>query len=345
MKLSSSIEMIMQLAGQEAVAGEFESIRPEHLLAAVLKFSELPVDEIAKAAPGSEAAKQLPIEVSALRSEFTTRGIDTTQIRRQLRATLGKGGHPFDGGAIHRSDEARAIFDSAARIADEAVEDTLTASHLFEAVLKAPTKAIAELLSESQRGPVKRASDTPLLDQHGVDLTALARAGQLANSDDRQVEAKALLEALTRANAKGILLIFEDWKTAQAVATAAAWAIAKKAAPQPLQRTRILDISSLPPNSPSGASSVGYEQLLEEAANAKDVVVLMSPIYGGPANSGRNHQMDALGGILRSKPLHFILPVAVAAYTAMFKNDVWWKKNAHPIWVRKDRGSGVPTEL
>ena len=55
MKVSASVEMVMQLAGQEAIAAEFKEIEPEHLLAALLKFSELPTEEMDKIAPGSTA--------------------------------------------------------------------------------------------------------------------------------------------------------------------------------------------------------------------------------------------------------------------------------------------------
>ena len=37
MKVSASIEFVMQLAGQEAIAGEYEKITPDHLMLGILK--------------------------------------------------------------------------------------------------------------------------------------------------------------------------------------------------------------------------------------------------------------------------------------------------------------------
>jgi len=339
--------MIMQLAGQEAIASEFDSIRPEHVLAAIFKFSELPVDEIVKVAPGSGAAKQLPVEVSELRKEFTARGIDSTLVRRQLRAALGKAGRPFDGGAIHRSDEARAIFDSGARIADDNGEETLTAVHLFEAVLKAPTKAIVELLSDSQRVPVKRVSNTPLLDQVGMDLTSNVRAGHFADVEDRQIEAKALLEALARSDGKSVLLVCDApvvGKTAKAVAVAAARAITQRTAPKQLLYARIVDLGT----SAFHSVEIGqgnFKQIVEEAAGAKNVVLLVEPVSKQSWKDPQSYRIQTIVDVACRRPLRFILPVSVSDYAAIFKSDGWWKKNAQPIWVGRGREKGVPTEL
>ena len=107
MKVSASIELVVQLAGQEAIAGRHKEIEPEHVCLALLKLAELPVEEADKIAPGSSAARELAAEVGAVREELQVRGVDTTEIRRRLRRTLGRGRNAYEGGPMHRSPAGR----------------------------------------------------------------------------------------------------------------------------------------------------------------------------------------------------------------------------------------------
>ena len=49
MKIAASIELVMQLAAQEATSGRFKEIEPPHIVAAILKFAELPGGEVERA--------------------------------------------------------------------------------------------------------------------------------------------------------------------------------------------------------------------------------------------------------------------------------------------------------
>lgn len=107
MKVSASIELSWQLAGREAIAGEFGQIEPEHFFAAVLKLAELPVEDVGNFAPGANVARELAAEVNTIRQELESRSIDSIRVRRALRARLGKGGAPYDGGENHRSQASK----------------------------------------------------------------------------------------------------------------------------------------------------------------------------------------------------------------------------------------------
>ena len=125
MKASASIELVWQIATQEAVAAEFAEIEPEHFLAAILKFSELPVDQVGNLAPGADAVREMATAVGKVREELQRRAIDSTRVRRELRVKLGNGGSPPDGGPKHRSQASRDMFDAAARMADEVNSEVL----------------------------------------------------------------------------------------------------------------------------------------------------------------------------------------------------------------------------
>ena len=98
MKASVSIELLWQLAAQEAIVGEFAEIEPEHFFAAMLKFAELPVEELGHLVRGGRVPRELATEVDSVREELDSREIDSTRVRRELRARLGKGGNPYHWG-------------------------------------------------------------------------------------------------------------------------------------------------------------------------------------------------------------------------------------------------------
>ncbi|MCP4897997.1 MAG: hypothetical protein GY906_13575, partial [bacterium] len=145
MRVSASIQLVWQMAGREAAAGQFEEITPEQFCLALLKFSELPVDEVGEIGLDANAARELASEVRALRRELEGRSVDSTTIRRALRRTLGSGGRPFEGGELHRSQASRDLFDATARRIDDAGGDTLEPIHLFSELMEQPTEVIAEL--------------------------------------------------------------------------------------------------------------------------------------------------------------------------------------------------------
>src|SRR6266480_5479672 len=139
MRVSISIEWVMQRAQQEAAAGEFSEITPEHLLAALLKFSEISGTEVQQIASAPLAARQLALEANALRQELEGRSIDSKRVRQELRSHLGHGGQAHDGGYLHRSPASRQVFEHAARMAEDEGSDVLLAAHLLNSLLASPT--------------------------------------------------------------------------------------------------------------------------------------------------------------------------------------------------------------
>ena len=84
-------------------------------------------------------------------------------------------------------DELRKL--AAAKLADEAGGDALMAKHVLDALLATPTPAMAKALGEAV-GPKAvrkpKGSKTPLLDESGVDLTAMAAEGKLSPPSGRR---------------------------------------------------------------------------------------------------------------------------------------------------------------
>ncbi len=114
----NTLELVLRLAAQEAIAAGYREITPAHLLIALSRLSD------------PEVAAQ--IDNAALRNEFEQLGIEPRRFRRRLRALLGNGGAKPPDGVIHRSPECRAVFARAQAIASQQGVQ-LSVTHLLHA--------------------------------------------------------------------------------------------------------------------------------------------------------------------------------------------------------------------
>ena len=347
MKVSASIELVMQLAGQEAIAGKFKEIQPEHLCMALLKLSELPVVDVDRIASGSSAAKELAAEVAAVREALQGRSIDTTRTRRQLRDRLGSGGSPYDGGPMHRSPPSRQLFDAADRLADDARSDALAARHLLEALLAEPTAAIAKVLGEAAgaRPEPARITKTPLLDEHGRDLTQLAAAGQLACPPGREAESKSVAHLLAQPNCCCVLLVGCDKDVMESVAaTLAHMAIA--GTPKGLRAKRIIDVGAVQPQGSNANETTRLlDAVLAEAASVPDVIVLVPPIETVKTPASLDAWPARLKMALARGRIQCLCRVSEHAYQSRMAKDPQWRRIAKAMWVRAERSVELPDEL
>ena len=110
MRPSASVELVLQLAAYEAAASQFAEIEPEHLLAALLRFSELSSEDLLKLVPGTAAGRELTSETDAVRKTLTERSINSTFVRNSVRARMGTGGVRYQGGRLQRTTASRQIF-------------------------------------------------------------------------------------------------------------------------------------------------------------------------------------------------------------------------------------------
>ncbi len=143
---SISLDLVMQMAAQEALAARFREIEPEHLAMAVIKFAELPVHDATDGAGGPNQLKMFLAEVAAIEQKLYELRLDGVSARRQLRQRMGAGDRTGDDREIHRSDASRTVFIDAVEIARHAGSQALRPIHLFEALLASPTPLIAEVL-------------------------------------------------------------------------------------------------------------------------------------------------------------------------------------------------------
>lgn len=345
MKISACVELVWKLAAQEAIAGEFKEIEPDHFFAGLLKFSEIPVESMGSA-QDAPPAKLLAAEIASLRDVMGDLAGVSTQVRRELRTKLGSGGVAFEGSQIHRSSASRQLFDSAARIADDAGSDTLTSAHLFAALIESPSPTMTELLGPS---PVRKGSPstaTPVLNEFGRDLTRMATNGELRGTNGHGAECNALLGALAAKGRKSIILISEVSADVCAVLHAAAVAISSKQSPTALKGRRIIDIGALVgPGQPSEDRRDRFRAALDEAAVSKDVILFGPEIEYAKTNELLNEWGSVLRRKLSETGLQCVCQVRRTVYEDLIKQDPAWRDLVEVIFIREAKQNEIPLEL
>jgi hypothetical protein len=346
MRISTSIDLLMHLAGQEAIAGQFSEVQPEHFYLALLRFGELGPEDLGKAGLVSDAARDLAAEVDTVRHEFQGRAIDSTQTRRQLRERLGPGGRPYEGGQMHRSPASRELFEAAGRLADEARSEVLSAPYLLQALWARPTPVLAEFLRQAPAGraptPTPAPVSTPLLDQYGHDLVRAAVGGVWPASGDRETEARSLGLTLSRADCRLVFLISDDPPAVATVVAGLAHLVAEGKGPIPRSR-RLIDLTNILGRE---EGSKGPRKLLQNVlaeASPQRELILVFPAWPGE-EQGRL-LLDELKAALSLGQYQVICGVRAAFYRNDLAKDSYWKHQGQGVWIGPPPRGNLPDEL
>jgi ATP-dependent Clp protease ATP-binding subunit ClpA len=196
MKYSPTIEIVLQLAAREAIAGRYSKIEPEHLLLALLKFSEIDVEAMAGAS-GARALKPVRDEQQDVRQVLDERYVDSKLFRRRLRSALGRGDRPPDATGIHRSDDTKRVFGAAEALASESETDRpVSCSDFASVLLDQPTPVVARLLGDQCAATVLEGAEgeEALGAASGVDAEQIAQV-PLAELSDTVKKLRDLLRA------------------------------------------------------------------------------------------------------------------------------------------------------
>lgn len=347
MKISTSFELVWQLAAREAIAGDFEGIEPAHFFLALLKFSELPTGELDKIARGEDAEKKLSGESRELNELLTSRGITSTAIRRKLRAQLGKGNSPYSGGKMHRSDSSREMFEVAAKLAKEEGGKVVAVKNLLEAIMLSPSAAIAQVLGDTHPRD-SHSTTTPVLREYGLDLTDMAVRGELSGISDRKAEAVALGRALQQTDRACVFLLNDNEDLTSSVMKTTARMVASASCPEGLKGKKIFDVSSIVPK------DVAYlitslisdiKKLIAEAAIVKDVILYGLPITNAPGSRGPDDFTELIKKLLQSSAVKCVFRVSPLEYRTLLQDDPNWRKLAEVIWIRDEGRSEIPSEI
>lgn len=346
MKISASIEFIWQLAGQEAIVGKFEEIEPTHFYMALLKFSEFSVNDIVRISKGVEVTKLLTSELKEVREELDNHYIDSTKVRRKLRAQLGKGNSRYDGGLIHRSQSSRVLFNNASKLAHDSGSKVFTPFYLLDALMTSPPQIIEEVLGTTFEKKLHKGSKTPLLDMNGINITQLAVQGKLEPVTGRESECKILMQALTQINRPNVLLITDKDEVARSIVNSLAQTIKGPKCMDDMKNREIIDITHLNIyKNIDKETDVNIETIFDEAAEIKEIILFIPAIEAVKNTKLPNDWINVFKAMLARGVVQCICRTSEKAYEKYIQKDPDLKQSTHIMWVQEVREDEVPLEL
>lgn len=353
MNLSPSIDLIWKLAAQEMVTGEFSEIQPEHFCMALLKFAEISVRVNEVGGKQAGLAKAIAGEAQLVREALQKCGIESTSARRKIRKQLGKGGSHQQGKEVHRSAASRVLFESAAKLAQEAGSETVTPLHLLTALVQSPPPAIAQaVLGKSSPQPPLTA--LPILDKYGRDLVKQVIEEKMQVKPGLETQCKAVLQALQQKDRRCILLVADCDNVVVELASAIAFAIASQDPPEGLRGKRIIDVSLSRSVAPKGKRISRDEEaeqmelirrLLAEAASHPEIILIVPAVETEPQQARGGEWPDLLQETLGKGKIQFICRAKPSVFMEHLRKDTVWKQRTQALWIEKAAQGSVPREL
>ncbi len=293
---SPSIDITWSLAEAEAAYAGFSEIGLAHFWVGICKAVEVSVPELLKA--GSPEIQALEGQVEAdfleVREAFSGVGLSPKQLRRTIRAELGKRAGKF-ARPLHRSPALREVFKQAGEFA--AVDDgRLRPAHLLEALVERwdplvssavtklghdPDEVLRGLIGERQKTPRRKtqekrkkdaravAEDEEMpkkksaLERFGRDLTALAAAGALPPLIGRRKEMLKITQVLLQSRKNNLILVGEPGVGKTGIVEGFAQLMAEGKLPEALGRAAVIEISL-----PSLVAGTKYRGEFEERLEA-----------------------------------------------------------------------------
>lgn len=341
MKLSASVQMVWQLAAREAVAAGYRDIEPEHFLAALLKFAEVPPEELASALGSSDAAAVIADDIRRVKQTLQELSVDTRSARHEIRTRLGAGGQAYTGGVVHRSQSTRALFDAAVTAAERRGEDSLAAPHLLQVLLAAPSPVMTKVLGDRLR----RASDVAARSVPGRVPRAAATEGTTGKDlpGELAIAARSIAQCLVQGKRPAIVVVSESSEPAD-VAIRAATGIVSSGEGGKGRKMQVVDATDCGPTQED--DGVGRVVEAVAAVQGQPESVLYLPSFAGVmAVSGGKAWLEAVKEALQHKSTRCIAHVTAAGRSQLVDADGDWTRLLDTIWLLDTQLQDVPLEV
>lgn len=312
-KYSNKIKEVLTYSREEAVRLGNTTIRTEHLFLGILR-------------DGEGAAINILLELGLDLAE--TKKIIETKIRNTAISPS-----PTDPDSIPLIKNAERVLKLVALVARELKNDTISTVHLLLAILKDESSIVTQLLNEndigyftvkaelkpeiieakadfsdeedersfgSQRGPQqtpgKAVSDTPVLDNFGIDLTKAAEENRLDPIVGREREIERISQILSRRKKNNPILIGDPGVGKSAIAEGLALRIAKRKVSRILFNKRVvtLDLASIVAGTKyRGQFEERMKAILNELSKTNDVILFIDEIHTIVGAGGATGSLDA----------------------------------------------------
>ena len=201
-------------------------------------------------------------------------------------------------------------------------------------------KAQAEAHATPRPNEKPPESATPLLDEQGRDLTALARAGKLSLVVGRETEVRAVLKTLVRRLKANPLLLGEPGVGKTAIVEAVARRIASDDAPARLKGKRLIELSigSLVAGTKyRGTLEERLKEIVKEARDNPGIIIFIDEIHtlvgAGRTEGGALDAANMLKPALARGEITVIGATTQAEYRKHFENDSALERRFQPIEV------------
>lgn len=349
---SALVDLAWQIGASEAAHAKLQHIEIEQVFIGLLKIGDL-LDPRYRKANGIEISPdELPAienELMSINDSFDRMGLNRTLLRRQLRDMLGTGDYEHLEKVVHRSEECKRYFTEAEQIAMISKSGTLKSVHLLKAILEKPSEHIEGLFQyfsaeaqelKEQLVDVKE-SNTPFLDRYAIDLTDLARRGQLSPVLGRDYEISKIIRTLVRKNKNNPMLVGEPGVGKTALVRGLAIKIACEDTTRELRSNRILELnigSLLSGTKYRGELEERLNRILQEARKSQDVIIFIDEIHNIVGAGRSEGPMDAAGLIkpaLENGDIRFIGATTISDYRKHIEKDTALERRFQQIVVEE----------
>src|SRR5881296_4380630 len=190
-------------------------------------------------------------------------------------------------------------------------------------------------------GGKSASSKTPTLDQLGVNLTAMAKAGQLDPVIGREKEIERVIQILSRRTKNNPALIGEPGVGKTAIAEGLAHRIVKGDVPETLQGKRVLtlDIGSLVAGTKyRGEFEERLKKIIEELRHANDVILFIDELHtlvGAGAAEGAVDAANILKPSLARGELQCIGATTLDEFRKYIERDAALERRFQPVMVEE----------
>jgi len=313
-KFSQKIKDVLTYSREEAIRLGNSSVSPEHLFLGILRDGEGLAIEVLLA---------LGLDLVAIKKELENK----LRAGSAPAATIN-----YDDLTLYKSSERalKMVFLEARALKSESVNTV----HLLLAILKDESCYITQLLAEKninyqsvraelaveeieakadfsdedeergqfgagktpQQNPNKPASDTPVLDNFGIDLTKAAEEGRLDPIVGREKEIERIAQILSRRKKNNPILIGEPGVGKSAIAEGLAMRIVKRKVSRVLFNKRVvtLDLASIVAGTKyRGQFEERMKAILNELAKTNDVILFIDEIHTIVGAGGATGSLDA----------------------------------------------------
>jgi ATP-dependent Clp protease ATP-binding subunit ClpC len=340
-KFSERARRVLSLAQEEALRFNHNYIGTEHILLGLVRETE------------GVAARVL-----------ANLNVDLNKVRSAVEFIIGRGERPVSGENIGLTPRAKKVIELAVDEARRMNHHYIGTEHLLIGVMREGEGVAAGVLeslgvsldkvrSETQRilsqsvspsshTPGGRAATrTPTLDQLGVDLTALARAGKLDPVWGRQKEGQRVVQILSRRTKNNPVLIGEPGVGKTAIVEALAQRIVAGDVPETLQGKRLvtLDMGALVAGTKyRGEFEERLKKVLEELKGSGNCILFIDEMHtmvGAGAAEGAVDAANMLKPSLARGELQTIGATTLDDYRKYVERDPALERRFQPVLVEE----------